>query len=999
MRPGQFILLFVWFLILTECKTARITPGKFVKQQEKEAIAPEGELRGYFIPPVIYSANTQEDLKISLINIIQSTVAANLNVLFLPIGIDYFPHDLNSEKNAGSTSHTELIGEIIEMAQIQKLKICLVVDVAQIFIREHDDIPGLKSMIKKDIRSLVASYEMDGLCFDMTGRYSFSDAKPDTLNTDKKTMESVTDDTLKMVFNSTHQDILEDLVVEAMLYKPYLLTSLIQSSVQDQSSMFKILESGIVDFLFTEFQKRNEDQVRDLDVFLDTFAINSRISRIFPLLSFISDGNSGTEYGEEMLESLHMQDLKGISFAVNDRSDLSGVSIHVPVLFREKVEFPINLKNTEAQQVIELDVSDFLKSMHGYAPTIEVFPGGKAKYPDSRGILNMIMPEGDTLVLRQEEREVVLPTSEWLPPCRYSINSEGKVSRKSPWIELRRAPEKITHDSTYHMLYKTEYPSKALINGRMVKVYKTGIFFDQVFLKEGSNRIRTNIITPDSLSTFYETEFVYKKLDTRREILPLWIDTNSVTPDVDLELLPGDVVQVGFNGSRGQSGMVEVLPEGLTYECQRKDFDDFSVYRADILLNKLQTGVSHQIILRLTTVDNQEGHDLTEVVIQNNVTVRSSEDFPIVRIIKENSRMTFNTGPIRLGGPIRAELGPGVLMRANGKIGEFFRIHLNAFEQGMIHQDDVALMPEQTVWQPYYITNISCAPGEKGDLVSIPYSFPIPYEVYPDPTQNRLVLTLYGAKTSSTWISHRKGRRIIDKITWQQTTPETYQIYINLKTSKIWGYDVIAEEGRLQVSVKYPPVYNPDGTFPLEGLKIAVEAGHGGESTGAVGLSGILEKDINLDLALKFGMIIQDMGGEVIQIRDSDTTMSLIEKRDRAISSGADILISIHANAAGTNQGYLRVPGTSTYYHNPFWAPLAEFTYNRLLDLGLEEFGVVGSFNYTVTRVTQIPAILVEQAFLTHAEDEEKLADPDFRLEMAQKISQGLVDYLNYMRD
>lgn len=108
---------------------------------------------------------------------------------------------------------------------------------------------------------------------------------------------------------------------------------------------------------------------------------------------------------------------------------------------------------------------------------------------------------------------------------------------------------------------------------------------------------------------------------------------------------------------------------------------------------------------------------------------------------------------------------------------------------------------------------------------------------------------------------------------------------------------------------------------------------------------------------------------------------------------------SIHANAAGTSRGYLRVPGTSTYYNNPFWAPLAENVYDRLLELGLAEFGVVGSFNYTVIRVSQMPTILVEQAFMTHAEDEEKLADPEFRKRMAIKIYEGLVDYLSYMEN
>jgi N-acetylmuramoyl-L-alanine amidase len=197
--------------------------------------------------------------------------------------------------------------------------------------------------------------------------------------------------------------------------------------------------------------------------------------------------------------------------------------------------------------------------------------------------------------------------------------------------------------------------------------------------------------------------------------------------------------------------------------------------------------------------------------------------------------------------------------------------------------------------------------------------------------------------------------------------------------------------------LRYPPSYDLAVARPLTGLKIAIEAGHGGTGTGAIGLSGLVEKEINLDLSFRLGELCKSMGAEVVQVRDSDRDMTLTEKRNIAIESGAHMLISIHANAGG--RGYLSVAGTSTYWHNPFWEPLAQTVYDRLLETGLPEFGVVGSFNYTVTRASQLPAVLVEQAFMTHAEDEEKLADPEFRQQMAQKIYEGIIDYLKLMKN
>ena len=669
--------------------------------------------------------------------------------------------------------------------------------------------------------------------------------------------------------------------------------------------------------------------------------------------------------------------------------------MHQP--FPEKMSLPEDLKNITPDQIVGLNISALLPASVGNQ-YVYIFKETKAKIPDSNGNIGFITDHTDTIDLKISERDVLLSTDRWSVPFRYTLDQDGNAIRESPWVEFRRAPARITNNPEYHLLCKTDYPAAVWINGDSVKIYKTGIFFNKITLKEGPNRVRASIITQDSSEAFYEEEFIYNKIDKARKSFPLWIDESSVEPVENLELLPQDRVQVRFNGSLDQEAYVELYPGGKLIKCVQEKHEDYSNYQAEISLGDLQIGESYQMILRMIALKGTSEDPLYEIPLKNTITVRALNEFPTVKIVRENSRLTYNMGSIRLGGPIRSELGPGIIMKVNGKIGEDFRIRLNDIENGIVSKEDVEILPAESFLPTYFITSISCAPGDAADVISIPYLESVPYEVYPEPDQKRLVITIFGAKTSSTWISHRMGRKIVDKITWQQTTPDTYQIYVNLKTSKIWGYDIHPDGKRLLLQIKYPPVYNLNNELPLTGLKIAIEAGHGGESTGAVGLSGLLEKDINLDLAKRFGEICKNMGAAVLLVRESDTTMSLLDKRAKAINSGANLLFSIHANAAGVSRGYLGVPGTSTYYHNPFWASLAESVYDHLLELGLEEFGVVGSFNYTVTRVSQMPSILVEQAFMTHAEDEEKLADPEFRQKMAQKILDGLMDYLTYMK-
>ncbi len=576
-------------------------------------------------------------------------------------------------------------------------------------------------------------------------------------------------------------------------------------------------------------------------------------------------------------------------------------------------------------------------------------------------------------------------------PCRCDT-----IDHNSPWVKFLRLPEQVTNLPQFDILCKSEYPATVSINGQAVKQYKTGIFFATVSFNEGVNKVTAEAVYPDGRTAVCEHVLIYEKRDMTRQSYPLWIDSRSVEPAADMELLPDEVVKVSFRGSKGQDGFVNVQPGKITLACLRSDHDDYSLYTAELPLRDLTRGRTYTISTRLVPAAGAPVRKEYMSDFSSTVVVRQPEDFPLLKVKNEYSRLVYNLGAPRLGGPIRSELGPGVVLKSGGKTGDNYRVRLSNVEAGYINKDDVEIIDGPRVQPSYIVTSMTCGPAAGADIVSIPYPEPVPYEVYPDPDGKRLVVTLFGAESASTWVTHRKGCRVIDKLTWEQTTPETFRVYVNLNTENIWGYDIRPAGRSLVLRVKYPPVYDLAAEKPLTGLKIAIEAGHGGDNTGAIGLSGLVEKDINLDLSFRLGELCASMGAEVIQVRDSDKYMLLTDKRRIAIESGADMLISIHANAGG--RGYLSVAGTSTYWHNPFWAPLAQVIYDRLLETGLTEFGVVGSFNYTVTRASQLPAILVEQAFMSHAEDEEKLADPAFRQLEAEKICAGIIDYLGMMQ-
>ena len=863
--------LLILIILVSGCKTVQKAETKQVVNETLTRSS--GEVRGIAIMPGSYLDDDTEIMKQNLVSFIRKSAEKNCNTVF------FF--------TSGSRDPLQLA---TEEAHKHGMKIYAVINFPVSSDKGREISLSLrKTMLKDEVHNLAENCNIDGLGIQISDH---------------------------------SRELIESMVVESMLIKPYLVNFLIWSGEDEFNKAISFRNEGIVDMIISKDEIFNTEDVA----------------------------------------------------------------------YKDKIQVPSDMKKIRPEQVIGLDFSALFPDNAG-GQAVKLNGSDISAVTDSEGFLGMITSRTDTIRIESAAGSFVFPMARWSLPYNYAIQPDGKVVRRSPWVEFRRMPREITNVPEFDLLCRTDYPATVSINGVPVKQYKTGIFFKKIVLNEGVNRIRATVITSDSLSVFYEREFSYTKSESTRQPFPLWIEQRSVEPANNMELLSDDVVRVSFQGSKGQEAYVKVAPGKSRVKCEREDFKDYSVYRADLYLDKIVPGKSSSIMIELVTT---ESSDKFHYELPASLIVRDIGSFPVIRVKNENSRLTFNLGAPRLGGPIRSELGSGVILKTNGKTGDYYRVRLSSIENGFIHSDDVEVMPTGTVRPSYIITSMSCGPADGADQLSIPYPEPVPYEVFPDPGKRRIVITLFGVQTASTWITHMNNRKIIDNVTWQQTTPDTYQVFVNLNSSVIWGYDLYPDGKRLVFRVKYPPVYDPYNTKPLSGLKIAVEAGHGGSGIGAVGLSGLEEKVINLDLSFRLGELCKSMGAEVIQVRDSDKDMALLEKRDNAVKSGADILISIHANAGG--RGYLSVAGTSTYWHNPLWAPLAENIYDRLLELDLKEFGVIGSFNYTVTRITQMPSVLVEQAFMSHAEDEEKLADPQFRQEMAVKIYTGLVDYLKSMK-
>lgn len=175
---------------------------------------------------------------------------------------------------------------------------------------------------------------------------------------------------------------------------------------------------------------------------------------------------------------------------------------------------------------------------------------------------------------------------------------------------------------------------------------------------------------------------------------------------------------------------------------------------------------------------------------------------------------------------------------------------------------------------------------------------------------------------------------------------------------------------------------------------VVVDPGHGGPDPGAVGIGGIYEKDIVLDISLQVASLLENQGIQAILTRQTDMDLGLQPRVDLANRARANLFVSIHANAISMSRP--EVNGIETYHvaGSREGQRLAEHIQRQLLaSTGMRDRGVKRARFYVLVR-TAMPAVLVEVGFVTGQEDALRLSDPATRTQMAQAIVQGILDYL-----
>lgn len=362
---------------------------------------------------------------------------------------------------------------------------------------------------------------------------------------------------------------------------------------------------------------------------------------------------------------------------------------------------------------------------------------------------------------------------------------------------------------------------------------------------------------------------------------------------------------------------------------------------------------------------------------QNYFYVKTNDSLPF---------LNYGLGTDRLGGAKMTFLDSNVLLKVIDSFSSQYKVQLSKQHSAWIEKEKVREVAGVDV--PQYLTGSWKVSGDSlYDYVAVSMPQRLPYSSRMDINPARIVLDIFGATSNTNWITQLKSAKDVKNVWYVQAEDDLMRVFIELKNQTHWGYHIYYDSlQRLTVRVKRQP-----SSLLIKNMKIAIDAGHGGDQPGASGKNtGILEKDYTLLYARALKENLQKRGARVVMTREKDTTLSMYERIHFLREEAPDMLISIHFNSASIDT----VKGVSTYYRYVGFRPLSQAILSQMLTTGLKEFGNVGGFNFSLSGPTEYPNCLVEVAFLSNPDDEIKIRDPKFRSLVAQKITSGIIDFL-----
>jgi N-acetylmuramoyl-L-alanine amidase len=481
-------------------------------------------------------------------------------------------------------------------------------------------------------------------------------------------------------------------------------------------------------------------------------------------------------------------------------------------------------------------------------------------------------------------------------------------------------------------------------------------------------------------------------------------------PITDVVYSVGDVFEFSFKAPPGYRGWfridnsdsIEMLPERAPEKIYpsnvfgessaKESVSAYITYSGSYRLTAADTGL-HSIFYGCEKTGDVT-YDMKDRIetfyVADSVLTVLPEFPPVIGVLSGRSQI-IRTGP-RLGYKLLYQPA-GVKVHITGAGSEYYKIRLAESITGYTNIDSVTQLPPGTAIPEGRISFISVDKIDGGIEISAQIGEKLPYEIKESLSPPEIAVDIFGATGDVDWIRYNTHQEFLKLVKWSQPADGVFRISAEFEKAGIAGYQPYYDGNRFVIRIKKKWKSNPSFSSPIRNLKIVIDPGHSHDS-GAVGPTGLKEKDANLWIAHELRLMLEKKGADVMMTRYGHENIALYDRPKMAEKWEADLLISVHNNALpdGINPFYNN--GISVYYYHPHSKLLAEAIHKHLLkETGLPDHGLYYG-NLVLTRPSSMPAVLVECAFMMIPEQEALLKTDKFQRKCARAILRGIEEYL-----
>ncbi len=526
--------------------------------------------------------------------------------------------------------------------------------------------------------------------------------------------------------------------------------------------------------------------------------------------------------------------------------------------------------------------------------------------------------------------------------------------------------------------------ARFVVNGQTVAVHKDGGFIAWLPIAPGTFTFHAELTLSSGTAKAERRIFVPPAAVPLPDGAPA-IDPGSLTPKNDLELRAGDRWTARMKATRGKTARLRV-GDG-PWRPMREVNPKLGIYEAAMTVAPGEE-------FGPATVEYSLGSGWSAERAKGTARVTATAKAPAVATVKSNPAGFSNvrTGPTD-GFMIFPPLG--VRMLATGRDGDNVRVELAPSLTGWVDAKSVDL--STTAAPPRAETgNVGVTETPAGATVKFGLSDRVPFEVVESDALDSVTVRVFSAFGHTNIVTYDGGSDFVDSVRWRQEATGIVAYTVRLRPGRrLWGWNARYDNGSgLRLDLRRPPKVSR--RRPFDGIRIMLDPGHMPSAHGAAGPLGTLEMDANYAIAQAAAEKLQREGATLLLTRGTTTDeVSLVDRPKQAVDRAADLFVSLHNNALpdGTNP-FAKQRGFTVFYYHPHSLALGRAVHAAyaatvpLPDEGLQWDDLL------VARLSAMPAILVENAFIILPEQEALLNDPAFRGKLGDALVAGLREFL-----